>query len=48
MLSNVTKTADVLRGNTQMQDLWLEIEKETSSWHEPVPRLQCYKAVLNV
>lgn len=37
MLSNVTKTADCLRGNTQMQDLWLEVEKETSSWHAPVP-----------
>lgn len=35
MLSNVTKSADVLRGNTQMQDLWLEVEKETSAWHKP-------------
>lgn len=35
MLSNVTKSADVLRGNTQMQDLWLDIEKETSHWHAP-------------
>ena len=37
MLSNVTKTADVLRGNTQMQDLWLEVEKETSHWHKGLP-----------
>lgn len=28
MLSNVTKSADVLRGATEMQDLWAEIEKE--------------------
>ena len=35
MLSNVTKSADVLRGNTQMQDLWLDIEKETAHWHKP-------------
>lgn len=27
MLSNVSKSADVLRGATQMQDLWAEIEK---------------------
>ena len=27
MISNVTKSADVLRGNTEWQDLWLEIEK---------------------
>jgi len=37
MLSNVTKTADVLRGNTQMQDLWLEVEKETAGWHPGRP-----------
>lgn len=29
MLSNVTKSADVLRGATEMQDLWVEVEKET-------------------
>jgi hypothetical protein len=29
MLSNVTKSADVLRGATEMQDLWAEVEKET-------------------
>jgi len=29
MLSNVSKSADVLRGNTEMQDLWEEVEKET-------------------
>jgi len=37
MISNVTKTADVLRGNTQMQDLWLEVEKETAGWHKGLP-----------
>ena len=29
MLSNVTKSADVLRGATEMQDLWSEVEKMT-------------------
>ena len=37
MLSNVSKTADILRGNTQMQDLWLEVEKETAGWHPGRP-----------
>jgi len=37
MISNVTKTADVLRGNTQTQDLWLEVEKETAGWHKGLP-----------
>jgi hypothetical protein len=37
MLSNVTKTADCLKGNTQMQDLWIEVERETSSWHMGLP-----------
>jgi len=37
MLSNVTKSADVLRGNTQHQDLWLEVEKETAHWHPGLP-----------
>ena len=37
MISNVTKTADVLRGNTQMQDLWLDVEKETAGWHKGLP-----------
>ena len=37
MLSNVSKTADILRGNTQMQDLWLEVEKENAGWHPGRP-----------
>jgi hypothetical protein len=28
MLSNVTKSADVLRGATEMQDLWADLERE--------------------
>lgn len=29
MLANLSKSADVLRGATEMQDLWVEVEKET-------------------
>ena len=39
MLSNVTKTNDVLRGATQMQDLWAEVEKETPAQGRPGPRV---------
>jgi len=39
MLSNVTKSADVLRGNTEMQDLWLEVEKETYVADLKAPRV---------
>ena len=38
MLSNVTKSADVLRGATEMQDLWAEVEKETPHKGLPPPR----------
>ena len=38
MLSNVTKSADVLRGATEMQDLWVEVEKETPTKGLPPPR----------
>ena len=30
MLSNVSKSADVLRGATEYQDLWADVEKETA------------------
>ena len=39
MLSNVTKTADVLRGDTQWQDLWAEVEKEHPVKGLPGPRV---------
>ena len=39
MLSNVTKSADVLRGETQWQDLWAEVEKEHPVKGLPGPRV---------
>ena len=39
MLSNVTKSADVLRGATEMQDMWVEVEKETPVKGLPPPRV---------
>jgi len=38
MLSNLSKSADVLRGATEMQDLWVEVEKETPHKGLPPPR----------
>ena len=38
MLSNVTKSADVLRGATEMQDVWMEVEKEQPIRGLPPPK----------
>ena len=32
MLSNVSKSADVLRGATEYQDLWADVEKEINAY----------------
>ena len=37
MLCNVTKSADVLRGPTEMQEVWMEVEKETYVPGRPPP-----------
>lgn len=39
MLSNVTKSADCLRGNTELQDLWEVVEKERPHKGRPPPRV---------
>lgn len=46
MLSNVTKSADVLRGATEMQDLWCEVEKMTPVGSLKGPR-QMTNAIMN-
>ena len=39
MISNVTKSADILRGATEWQDLWAEVEKELPVKGLPPPRV---------
>jgi hypothetical protein len=39
MISNLSKSADLLRGNTEWQDLWVEVEKETRVKPRAKPRV---------